>query len=94
MCWDALLEEHRLQKHQTLQRRVGIQRDLITKNDQLFTELRKKDEEERLGVYKSDKTTCDIVVYKKSVYNFDFNINLIVVVEPRPVYIYSMGPIL
>ena len=50
MCWDALMEEHRVQKYQTLQERVGIQRDLIIKNDQLSTELRRRDEEERLGV--------------------------------------------
>ena len=50
MCWEALQEEHRLQKYQTLQRRVGIQRDLITKNDQLLSELRKRDEEVRLEV--------------------------------------------
>lgn len=52
MCWDALLEEHRLQKYQMLQQRVGIQRDLINKNDQLLLELRRKDEEERLEVNK------------------------------------------
>ena len=52
MCWEALLEEHRLQKYQTLQQRVGIQRDLISKNDQLLSELRRRDEEERLKVNK------------------------------------------
>ena len=51
MCWDALLEEQRLKKHQTLQQRVGIQRDLISKNDKLSTELRRREEEERLEVY-------------------------------------------
>ena len=50
MCWDALMEEHRVQKYQTLQERVGIQRDLIIKNDLLSNELRRRDEEERLGV--------------------------------------------
>ena len=50
MCWDALMEEHRVQKYQTLQERVGIQRDLIIKNDQLSNDLRRRDEEERLGV--------------------------------------------
>ena len=52
MCWNALLEEHRSQRHQMLQQRVGIQRDLISKNDQLSSELRRKDEEERLEVNK------------------------------------------
>ena len=50
MCWDTLLEEQRLKKHQTLQQRVGIQRDLISKNDKLATELRRREEEERLQV--------------------------------------------
>lgn len=53
MCWDALMEEHRLQKYQTLQQRVGIQRNLISKNDQLSSELRRKYEEERLEVNKN-----------------------------------------
>ena len=57
MCWDALMEEHRSQKYQTLQERVGIQRDLINKNDQLSTELRRRDEEERLGVRIGRKIT-------------------------------------
>ena len=55
MCWDALLEEQRLKKHQTLQQRVGIQRDLISKNDKLSTELRKREEEERLEVCSAAK---------------------------------------
>ena len=55
MCWDALLEEQRLKKHQTLQQRVGIQRDLISKNEKLSTELRRREEEERLEVCSAAK---------------------------------------
>ena len=50
MCWDALLEQQRLKKYQMLQQRVGIQRDLISKNDELSSELRRRDEEEKLEV--------------------------------------------
>ena len=50
MCWDALLEQQRSNKYQMLQQRVGIQRDLISKNDELSSELRRRDEEERLEV--------------------------------------------
>ena len=50
MCWDALLEQQRLKKYQTLQQRVGIQRDLISKNDELSSELKRREEEERIEV--------------------------------------------
>lgn len=50
MCWDALLEKHRLKEHCRLVQRVVIQRDLISKYDQLSSDVRRRDEEEKLGV--------------------------------------------
>ena len=67
MCWDALLENQRLKKCQTLQQRVGIQRDLISKNDELSSELRRREEEERLEVcqYQNGKKMIFLFNYRK-----------------------------
>lgn len=50
--WDASLQWERDKKFHNLQQRVRIQRELITKNNQLSDQLRKKAEDEQIDVSK------------------------------------------